>query len=72
MFSSLKPGRYWGMFTTDTNFPQDRGGPSYHEEVPGHSDWSSASKVSLVSNHWDTLLVARLRFKPDALEPTSL
>jgi hypothetical protein len=34
----------------------------------------SANKVSMVggSNTWETVLLARLRFKPDVSEPTSL
>jgi hypothetical protein len=72
VFSSPKAGQAWGTFTTDTEFPEDFRGPSYHEEVPGNP--LSASKVSTVggSSKWDTVLLARLRFKPDVLEPTSL
>ena len=71
VFSSAKSGQPWGMFTTDTEF-SELGGPDYHEEVPGNP--LSASKVSRVggSSKWDTVLLARLRFKPDILEPTSL
>ncbi|KAF7315430.1 Protein kinase domain-containing protein [Mycena indigotica] len=73
VFSSSKPGQLWGTFTTDTG--SELGGPSYHEPVIDNPQ--SASKVSSTSsstgNHtWDTVLVARLRFKPDATEPTSL
>ncbi|KAJ7088050.1 hypothetical protein B0H15DRAFT_780981, partial [Mycena belliarum] len=32
----------------------------------------SASQVSATGGPWDTVLVARLRFKPDVAEPTSL
>jgi hypothetical protein len=72
VFSSPKVGKKWGTFTTDTEFPSDLGGPSYHEEVPGNP--LSASNVSVVRDpaRWDTVLIARLRFKPDVLEPTSL
>lgn len=60
------------MFTADTELPADIAGPSYHEELPGTS--MSANKVSVVGgkNKWSTVLVARLRFKADATEPTSL
>ena len=59
------------MFTTDTDIPEMKG-PSYHEEMLGGDARLSASKVSIVGRSWDTLLVARLRFKPDVAEPTSL
>ncbi|KAJ7072080.1 hypothetical protein C8F01DRAFT_1361505 [Mycena amicta] len=73
VFSSVKSGQPWGTFTTDTG--SELGGPSYHEPVIGTPQ--SASKVSAnstapSSNVWDTILVARLRFKPDALDPTSV
>jgi abelson tyrosine-protein kinase 1 len=70
VFSSPKGGRPWGTFTTDTNLPEGSG-PNYDEDVPGNP--VSASKVSLVGrSRWDTVLMARLRFKPDVAEPTSL
>jgi hypothetical protein len=75
-FSSPKPGQFWGTFTTDTEIPPELGGPTYHEEVPGNrmANSQSANKVSMVGgpNAWNTVLLARLRFKPDVLEPTSL
>jgi len=46
-------------------------GPRYSEEstIP----FSYNSKVSETSSGpWDSLLLARLRFKPDASDPTSL
>lgn len=55
------------MFTTDTDISS---GPSYHEPV--HGEPLSASKVSNSGEGPDTVLIARLRFKPDVLEPTSL
>jgi hypothetical protein len=71
VFSSPKVGQAWGMFTTDTDHAHVEG-PHYEEDVPGQL--LSASKVSLVggSSKWDTVLLARLRFKPDVPEPTSL
>jgi hypothetical protein len=67
VFSSPKSHQPWGTFTTDTEL----GGPSYHEPVPGSP--VSASKISSQGSYpWNTVLVARLRFKPDILEPTSL
>ncbi|KAG6819733.1 hypothetical protein H0H93_009207 [Arthromyces matolae] len=70
VFSSAQNGLPWGTFTTDTEVPPELGGPSYLEPVPGHA--LSSSKVSKVGGNWDTVLIARLRFKPDVLEPTSL
>ncbi|KAF8890966.1 hypothetical protein BD779DRAFT_1515523 [Infundibulicybe gibba] len=70
VFSSPKSGLPWGTFTTDTEVPPEFGGPSYHEAAPGNP--LSASKVSNNGGPWDTVLIARLRFKPDVLEPTSL
>jgi abelson tyrosine-protein kinase 1 len=70
VFSPSKTGNEWGMFTTDTDIPVQIGGPSYHEML---SDTRvCASKVSVVGRSWDTVLLSRLRFKPDVLEPTSL
>ncbi|KAJ7188007.1 hypothetical protein C8R46DRAFT_1205222 [Mycena filopes] len=70
VFSSTKAGQPWGTFTTDTG--SELAGPYYHEPVV--SNPLSASKVSTnsASHVWDTVLIARLRFKPDVLEPTSL
>ncbi|KAG6855823.1 hypothetical protein H0H87_010489 [Tephrocybe sp. NHM501043] len=72
VFSSPRNGQPWGTFTTDTEVPPELGGPSYDEPRPGHA--LSASKVAKTGNrrNWDTVLIARLRFKPDALEATSL
>jgi hypothetical protein len=73
VFSSPRGGQDWGTFTADTELPSELIGPSYHEQVPGNR--MSASKVSMVAganNTWNTLLLARLRFKPDVAEPTSL
>ena len=71
MYSASKPNRAWGTFTTDTDL-HDISGPDYHEEMPANP--LSASKVSTVGGgpQWDALLLAKLRFKPDVLEPTSL
>ncbi|KAG5637075.1 hypothetical protein H0H81_005845 [Sphagnurus paluster] len=63
-------GKPWGTFTTDTEVPSELGGPCYDEPVPGNS--ISSSKVSNHGGPWDTVLIARLRFKPDIVEPTSL
>jgi hypothetical protein len=70
VYTSTKAKQPWGTFTTDTEVPLEMGGPVYHEEVKAKS--LSASKVSSNGGSWNTVLVARLRFKPDVLEPTSL
>ncbi|KAF9023560.1 hypothetical protein BDZ89DRAFT_1069806 [Hymenopellis radicata] len=57
----------WGVIKTDTEIV---GGPSYHEPIPGGS--ISNSKVSRNGSKDVTLLLARLRFKPDGTDPTSL
>ncbi|KAH7911476.1 hypothetical protein BJ138DRAFT_1135374 [Hygrophoropsis aurantiaca] len=75
VFSPPKVGRAWGTFTTDS-VSSSESGPSYHEEVPGNAVF--AGKISdsrggnVSSSKWDSLILARLRFKPDVDEPTSL
>ena len=69
VFANAKTGHEWGMFTTDTDLAVV--GPSYHEDLLENTR-ICANKVSTVGNSWDTVLVARLRFKPDSPEPTSL
>ena len=69
VYATPKIGRPWGVFTTDTEVPQKLG-PSYDDEAND----TSLVQESKVSNHgrpWNTVLLARLRFKPDVLEPTS-
>ncbi|KAF7353961.1 Protein kinase domain-containing protein [Mycena venus] len=68
VYSSPKSGQPWGTFTTDTE--PEQGGPSYHEPISGSP--LSSCKVSSTGQPWNTVLVARLRFKPDILEPTCL
>ena len=71
VYTYPRVGQAWGTFTTDT-FSEDFTGSSFNEESPGNP--LSASKVSTTVGPapWDTVLLARLRFKPDVLEPTSL
>jgi hypothetical protein len=66
---STSNNQEWGKFTIDTDLA-DVEGPVYHEAVLGQS--VSANKVSRVGEQWDTVLLARLRFRPDVPEPTSL
>ena len=71
VYATPKIGKPWGAFTTDTEVPQELG-PSYDDDDEA-SD-TTLVQESKVSNHggfWDTVLLARLRFKPDVLEPTS-
>lgn len=74
VYSSNKANQPWGAFTTDTNFPGDGDGPANWRD-----SYSSARiQSSKVSNHppngtpQDTVLLARLRFRPDVLDPTSM
>lgn len=69
-FNVLPPrnGQPWGVITTDNEVPSELGGPSYHEDLP----FVSTPKVSVNGSPDATVLIARLRFKPDVLEPTSL
>ncbi|KAJ3975139.1 hypothetical protein EV361DRAFT_792931 [Lentinula raphanica] len=71
VFTSSKSRQPWGRFSTDTETPLELGGPSYHEPMSGNP--VSAQKISPQDSYpWSTVLVARLRFRPDILEPTSL
>ncbi|KAL0568180.1 hypothetical protein V5O48_013817 [Marasmius crinis-equi] len=71
VYASTRSKRPWGTFTTDTALPGEIGGPRYDEPVSAKQ--INNSKVSNNSDGtWDTVLIARLRFKPDVLEPTSL
>ncbi|KAJ3867137.1 hypothetical protein EV359DRAFT_35156 [Lentinula novae-zelandiae] len=71
VFNSSKSPQPWGTFTTDTETPFELGGPSYREPVSCTPICSN--KISPQGSYpWNTVLIARLRFKPDVLEPTSL
>ena len=76
VYTGVKPGQEWGAFsTTMADLSSSMlGGPLYHEEMVGNP--LSASNISRVkessSSPWDSVLLARLRFKTDAAEPTSL
>lgn len=72
VFSAPRAGATWGAFSEDTDLsPVLAGGPLYGEVSTASI---SANKVSEVGRgpKWDSVLLARLRFKPDVLEPTSL
>ncbi|KAF9218645.1 hypothetical protein BS17DRAFT_720020, partial [Gyrodon lividus] len=77
VFSNKRAGQPWGTFTTERGTPSGGAGPSHQEEIPGQTTF--ASKVSAMGRsegnaptEWDTLMLARLRFKPDVKEPTLL
>jgi len=70
VYSNPKMGKPWGMFTTDKAVPLTSG-PTYDLEELDEVPRLSASKVSFYGGPWDTVLLARLRFKPDVAVPTS-
>ncbi|CAA7263929.1 unnamed protein product [Cyclocybe aegerita] len=70
VYSNPHPRQPWGLFTTDTDISRELG-PSYESEDSSEPARRSASKVSNYGGQWDAVLLARLRFKPDSLEPTS-
>jgi len=65
-----RQGKPWGIFCTDTNAMNEHGGPSYHEPSP--TSYQCAYKVSVNGERPKAVLLARLRFPPDSVEPTSL
>jgi hypothetical protein len=66
VFSPAKTGQEWGMFTTDTDVPIAVAFPITR------NFWRIPGFMRTTSRLWDTVLLARLRFKPDSSEPTSL
>ncbi|KAH9886504.1 hypothetical protein C8Q73DRAFT_658100 [Cubamyces lactineus] len=72
VFAAARAGQPWGEFTFTFDLSSSfLGGPSYDEPV-GSPQY--AKKISGYGNsgRWDSVLLARLRFKPDQTEPTSL
>ncbi|KAF9255884.1 hypothetical protein L218DRAFT_911907 [Marasmius fiardii PR-910] len=69
VYASTRSKQPWGSFTTDTAVAPELG-PIYDEPVS--TTPVNNSKVSNAGGEWQTVLIARLRFKPDVLEPTSL
>ncbi|CDO74643.1 hypothetical protein BN946_scf184944.g2 [Trametes cinnabarina] len=72
VFSAPRAGQPWGEFSFSFDLSSSfLGGPSYDEPV-GSPQY--AQKVSGYGNsgRWESVLLARLRFKPDQTEPTSL
>jgi abelson tyrosine-protein kinase 1/abelson tyrosine-protein kinase 2 len=75
VFSSPRNGQKWGRFSIDPALPPGVVGPAPDDEMPSAEDTQFAQKVSVVGSakaKSDTILLARLRFKPDVLDPTSL
>lgn len=66
VYAVPQPGQAWGTFTCDA--APEVAGPSY-EDPPLQS--VTASKVSGSGDPPKTVLLARLRFKPDEREPTT-
>ncbi|KAI0753878.1 hypothetical protein C8Q74DRAFT_1307834 [Fomes fomentarius] len=72
VYSATRNGQPWGEFSFSFDLSSSLGGPKYVEEhiaIPQYG-----RKVSDFGNNgqWDSVLLARLRFKPDQAEPTSL
>ncbi|KDR78141.1 hypothetical protein GALMADRAFT_245167 [Galerina marginata CBS 339.88] len=68
VYANPKIGQPWGTFSTEMEISE---GPSLDSEEPGQTRLSS-TKVSIHgSTPWNTVLAARLRFKPDNLQPTA-
>ena len=73
VFSATRSGAPWGEFSFSFDLPESfLGGPKYEEERVGSPQY--AEKVSTFGNNgrWESVLLARLRFKPDQTDPTSL
>ncbi|KAL1938386.1 hypothetical protein VTO73DRAFT_11626 [Trametes versicolor] len=72
VFSAARTGQPWGEFSFSFDLSSSfLGGPSYDEPI-GNPQW--ARNISNYGNNgkWESVLLARLRFKPDQAEPTSL
>jgi abelson tyrosine-protein kinase 1/abelson tyrosine-protein kinase 2 len=72
VFSDRRVGSLWGAWGTDAHVKSL--GPSYEEPLNlSSSHQSNANKVSTcnASEQHHTLVLARLRFKPDETHPTS-
>ncbi|KAF9450745.1 hypothetical protein P691DRAFT_664706 [Macrolepiota fuliginosa MF-IS2] len=64
-----KLGQPWGMFTIDNKASNEHGGPLYHETP--QKPHQCAYKASINGDPPKAVLLARLRFPPDQLEPTT-
>jgi abelson tyrosine-protein kinase 1 len=74
VFSPARVGRTWGEFTL-TSAEQGLEPSNETEQqdlMVGAVTASNVSRVKGSSEPWDSVLLARLRFKPDLPETTSL
>ena len=74
MFSPARVGHTWGEFAL-TSAEQGLVPSNETEQqdlMVGAVTASNVSRVKGSSEPWDSVLLARLRFKPDLPEPTSL
>ena len=69
VFTSPRKGQPWGAFSTETVVPAGHTGPFYEESNTEEHD--HATKISNTSEPHKAILLGRLRFKPDSLEPTT-
>ncbi|KAH9926665.1 uncharacterized protein BXZ73DRAFT_78744 [Epithele typhae] len=73
VFSAMRTGQPWGefRFSSDLTASFLGGGPRYDDEPQVTHQYTP--KISTYGNNggWSSVLLARLRFKPDSLEPTS-
>ncbi|KAI9457475.1 hypothetical protein BJY52DRAFT_1223837 [Lactarius psammicola] len=73
VFASAHVGCPWGEFTlTSAEQAMEPSKYTVQQDMVGAVTASSVSLVKNSSEPWDSVLLARLRFKPDIPEPTSL
>ncbi|KAH9061867.1 hypothetical protein EDB87DRAFT_1716172 [Lactarius vividus] len=73
VFASPHVARPWGEFTlTSAEQAMEPSEDPVQQDMIGAVTASNVSLVKNSSEPWDTVLLARLRFKPDIPEPTSL
>jgi abelson tyrosine-protein kinase 1/abelson tyrosine-protein kinase 2 len=74
VLSPARVGRAWGQFTLTSAEQglQPSSETEQHDLMVGAVTASNVSFVKGSSEPWDSVLLARLRFKPDLPEPTSL
>lgn len=69
VFTAPRKGQPWGAFSTETVVPVGHTGPCYEESSAEEHD--HATKISNTNEPHKAILLGRLRFKPDSLEPTT-
>ena len=73
VFASPHEGDPWGEFTlTSAEQAMDPSMDTGQQDMVGAVTASNVSLAKNSSEAWDSVLLARLRFKPDITEPTSL